>query len=124
MGYRSDVCVALTDDAMRLFRTLVDHLPESHEIHMLLNDAQTGYNPHPWGESHKNPDESCEEKLYWEGIKWYEGYECVDFIQAFMLDCIPEEDYKFIRIGEDSDDVETSGAYWDADIWVQRAISW
>ena len=123
MGYRSEVCIGMTDDAMRLFRTLLEHLPEKHEVHNLVKDAKT-YLHHPWEDQHKDPNVDCEDKMYWEYIKWYEGYECVDFVETFLADCIPEEDYRFVRIGEENDDVEERGDYWDAEIFVQRSISW
>ena len=124
MGYRSEVCIGLTDDAARLFRTILDHLPEHHELRQLVKDAHTSRNHHPWGEEHKTEDKDCEDKLYWDGVKWYDGFEDVDFIEAFITDCIPEEDYKFVRIGEETDDVDERGDYWDAEIYVQRSISW
>ncbi len=124
MGYRSEVCIAMTDDASRLFRTILEHLPKSHELHQLVKDANTSYHHQPWEDKHKKPDVDCESKMYWDYVKWYEGYECVDMIEAFLTDCIPEEDYRFIRIGEESDDVDERGEYWDADIHVQRSISW
>ena len=124
MGYRSQVCIGMTDDAMRLFRTILDHIPESQEIHSLIKDAQTSRHYRPWGDKHKEPTSDCEDKLYWDHVKWYDGYECVDFIESFLADCIPEEDYRLVRIGEESDDVEERGDYYDADIHIQRSISW
>ena len=123
MGYRSEVCIGVTDDASRLFRTLLDHLPEHHEVKQLIKDAES-QRYQPWEDQHKSPDADCEDKMYWQYVKWYEGYECVDFIESFLADCIPEEDYRFVRIGEESDDVEERGEYWDAEIYIQRAISW
>ena len=114
----------MTDDAARLFRTMLEHVPEQHEIHNLVKDATTTCYSHPWGDEHKMKGKDCEDKLYWEQVKWYDGYECVDFVESFITDCIPEEDYKFVRIGEETDDVEERGDYWDAEIYVQRSISW
>ena len=124
MGYRSEVCIGMTDDASRLFRTILEHLPENHEARSLVKDAKTARHSHPWEDQHKTPNVDCEDKLYWDYIKWYEGYECVDFIETFLADCVPEEDYRFVRIGEETDDVEERGEYWDAEIHVQRTISW
>ncbi len=124
MGYRSQVCIGMTDDASRLFRTMLEHVPESHEIHGLLKDAETYRQPHPWGDKHKNPNEDCEDKLYWDHVKWYDGYEDIDFIESFLADCIPEEDYRLVRVGEETDDVEERGDYCDSEIFVQRSISW
>ncbi len=124
MGYRSEVCIGLTDAASRLFRTMVEHMPPGHEVHQLLRDAQSNLHNTPWTNQHKAPNVDCEDKMYWEYVKWYEGYECVDFIENFLSECIPEDDYRFIRIGEESDDVEERGEFFDADIYVTRSISW
>ena len=124
MGYRSQVCIGMTDDAMRLFRTMMEHLPEGHEVHSLIKDAETQRHSHPWQNAHKTPNVNCEDKWYWDYVKWYDGYECVDFIETFLSDCIPEEDYRLVRIGEESDDVEERGDYWDAEIHIHRSISW
>ena len=124
MGYRSEVCIALTDDASRLFRTMLEHLPENHEALSLVKDANRHRHSYPWTDQHKSKDVDCEDKMYWDYVKWYEGYECVDFVETFLSDCIPEEDYKFARVGEENDDVEERGEYWDAEVYIQRSISW
>ena len=124
MGYRSDVCVGMTDEATRLFQTLLEHLPKDHEAVSLVKDARTAHRSHPLGDEHKSPDANCDEKFFWEYVKWYDTYECVGFIESFLTDCIPEEDYKFVRLGEESDDVEERGEYWDAEIYIARSISW
>ena len=48
----------------------------------------------------------------WDWIKWYDGYEDVQLINRF-LDKLSDrdEDYSFIRIGEDVDDTERCGNY-------------
>ena len=46
----------------------------------------------------------------WDWIKWYDGYEDVQLINRF-LDKLSDrdEDYSFIRIGENFNDTETYG---------------
>ena len=123
MGYRSEVCIGLTDDASRLLRTMVEHIPTEHEIHSLLKDAESNHHK-TWSDQHRDPNVDCEQKLYWDYVKWYEGYECVDFIESFLSDCIPEEDYLFVRIGEDDDDIDRRGEFYDAEVYISRSISW
>ena len=123
MRYRSEVCIGMTDDASRLFRTILEHLPEHHEVKQLVKDAAT-QRTWAWKDQHKSPDVDCEDKMYWDYVKWYEGYDCVGFMEDFLENCIPCEDYRFVRIGEESDDVEERGEYCDADIHVHRTISW
>jgi len=123
MGYRSEVCIALTDDAVRVLSTILEHLPASHEARNLLRDAQIQPGYLSDFQAHKDSSKDCELKLYWDYVKWYEGYECVDFVETFLQE-IPHEDYRFVRVGEESDDVEERGDYYDSDVFVRRSISW
>jgi len=123
MGYRSQVCIGLTDDAARLLRTLLEHVPESHELQTLIQDAEK-QRFSIWTDQHKDPLVDCEDKLYWDSVKWYDGYDCVGFLETFLNDHIVEEDYRFVRVGEDSDDLEERGEYWESEIYINRSISW
>ena len=122
MGYRSEVCIGLTDDATRLLLTIMEHLDENHPAKEMLretcNDALSDF-----AENYKTKDADCESKLYWSNTKWYDSYEDVSFMQEF-LDQIPDEDYRLVRIGEDTDDCEESGQFHDSDIYISRSISW
>ena len=67
--------------------------------------------------------------LMWDGIKWYEGYPDIDAIEKFIseaecdeynitdddgLDVASSDLIRFVRIGEESGDVEVRGSgYWD-----------
>lgn len=42
--------------------------------------------------------------IAWNGVKWYEGYSDVDFIMSFIRN--GDIQYHFIRIGEESGDIE------------------
>lgn len=55
-----------------------------------------------------------------EEIKWYESYEEVVIIHKLM-DSMEEDDYQFIRVGEDMSDIEELGSY-SFDIYVTRQI--
>ena len=46
----------------------------------------------------------------WEGEKWYDEFDEIAFVDEFM-DNLPHEDFLFIRIGEDYDDIETRGSF-------------
>ena len=121
MGYRSEVCIGLTDPATRLLATILEHLPKDHETHRLIEDTASSIKLRD--RSHKNTKMDCGTKLYWDSVKWYEGYECVDFIEEF-LSMIPPEDYRLVRLGEEVDDNYESGEYFDSDIYISRSISW
>lgn len=48
----------------------------------------------------------------WNAIKWYDDFEDIVFIENLIQE-LNEQDYLFIRIGEDSDDTEVRGYFWD-----------
>ena len=66
--------------------------------------------------------------LVWDGIKWYDSYEDIQTICKFIDDAICDEyefevdgkpqssaeHIRFVRVGEDSADIETLGdGFWD-----------
>ena len=110
MGYRSQVTLALQPKAAALFTTL---RARGGDLAELIEDATTG--------NHNDGVESYE----WHGIKWYDSYSCVGAIEAFMdrLDTEDmEEEYRFVRIGEDDNDTECRGCGFE--IYVSRSIDW
>ena len=46
----------------------------------------------------------------WKRKKWDDEFAEVAFVKAFM-DSLPSDDFLFIRLGEDYDDIETRGNY-------------
>lgn len=111
MGYRSDVVFAV-------------------DKHVLALDL---INPILPEVLRKEPYIDTDSARYWQfdGWKWYSGYEEVSSINNFMADLdeldIPDTVlrgtlYAGARIGEDVDDVETWGDYWEYDIEVVRTI--
>ena len=46
----------------------------------------------------------------WKRKKWDDEFAEVAFVKAFM-DSLPSDDFLFIRLGEDYDDIETRGSY-------------
>ena len=113
MGYRSDVALAMTTDAAILMKALCDHDPE---LKRLIDDADEKYN---WEEGEGVGEYTT--KLMWANIKWYDGYHEVDCITQFM-NWVSEEDWYFIRIGEETDDTVQSGGFWASDMYVSRTI--
>lgn len=104
MGYRSEVGLCLTKNG--------------HEA-LLANLAKVESEPS------KATDiatllKFCNEKReqdgaaawIWKWIKWYHEFQDVAFIEK-LLAKLKEEDYLFIRVGEDDEDVECQGEYWD-----------
>ena len=111
MGYRSDIVFA------------VDKIVLTHDlINPILPDVLRTH-----------PHFDTEDARYWHfyGWKWYSGYEEVDSIVAFMelldeLEVPTTEGSRYLyagaRIGEDLDDIETWGEYWDYDIDISRTL--
>jgi hypothetical protein len=131
MGYRSSVVLGIAPQAAHAFMALQAKNPE---VMKLCNEADrftSGYS------------EPGDYFMYWNGIKWYDSYPEIAAIQEFVMamdsndlqdygeDTAPKgesdqwgEYFKFIRIGEDIDDVETAG--WSdcfEDVYITRDIN-
>lgn len=112
MGYRSEVAILLSEEAVKLMTDeLKKMFDETFEIIQKRNDGCMLY--------HTN------------SYKWYHGYEEVDAIEGFLAtinekgDEIEDCGGEFLRIGEDEDDIEhdTYGD-WDYErLWVETYIS-
>ena len=104
MGYYSDVALCLTKNGMdQLKSSLVQaerNNPENFAaIKMLIA-----------GEASKIDEGTGAVVFLWEGEKWYAEFDEVAFV-ATLMDSLPDEDFLFIRLGEDYDDIETRGSY-------------
>ena len=117
MGYRSEVVLAVNKEIMPEF---LAHLATNEGARNLVySDAD-----------HTEPNYEHDGSLLvaWSGIKWYEGYPDVDTIEKFMSMCEEdaegrkEEMFRFVRIGEDYEDIETRG--YGFEIYVNRTIDY
>ena len=128
MGYRSEVAIGLTDCAVRMLATLMEH---DENLRDLINSADKSAwycadINRPDGPKAKMPFEDSKDygcNFHWDYIKWYEDFEDVGAMIT-LLNSLPDEDFRFVRIGENAEDVEEQGSYYDSEIYVQRAISW
>ena len=122
MGYRSDVVLAIGKELTPFLLLATSRCKQAEELVFKHHDLFDRDYYEGW-------------LLRWESIKWYEGYEDIDAIQKFVDEaCADEykiEEYgkernsseyiKFVRVGEDSSDVEMQGeGFWD--IYVSRHI--
>ena len=114
MGYRSEVVLAVNKEIMPEF---LAHLATNDEAKtMVFAD-------------HDHLDQDyCDEGHFlvrWSSIKWY-GFPEVHLIEKFISEMDEDEDksemFKFVRIGEDYDDVENRG--YGFDIFVNRSIDY
>ena len=106
MGYRSDVALCLTAKAEQTLRNS-------------LNTAQTTLSPDDLNalkDLIASPQTFKEKKgatlRYWRWCKWYLEYPVFSFIDSVMTD-LDSSDYLFLRIGEDLDDIERDGEFYD-----------
>tara|TARA_R100000900_G_scaffold107863_1_gene83588 strand:- start:131 stop:535 length:405 start_codon:yes stop_codon:yes gene_type:complete len=121
MGYRSDVILAVDKKLMGKFMAHVSQ--EGGAKNLCFANAD---------EVIENYKESGNFLFRWESIKWYEGYPEVDCLTEFMDECddlvideftvpspaggedhkrtcIGSEYYRFVRVGEDTDDIVQRG---------------
>lgn len=120
MGYYSETGLALTRKGRKLLQRKIKTLPDdiAENVKGLLN----------------NPDRHCfdhhtqAEIWLWDSLKWYSGdakwYPEIDFLDKF-IGGLDEEEYRFIRIGEDYDDTESKGLFTENpfDFELVRGIS-
>ena len=110
MGYRSDVYLrvcATSEKVLGIARKMDKELDEIISEGTLNSGRTTGM-----------PTDMC-----WEGTKWYTNYPDVAALMN-ILEQLPEEDYGFLRIGEETDDIEYLGDPSGYDMYVSRRIEW
>ena len=132
MGYRSDVVLAIAPEAASAFMALCAKCPKVLELCHDADVFKSGY------------AQEGDYFMSWTSIKWYESYPEIEalneFIEMMASDNLtdygePEwpkrpdgskdqwgEYFKFVRIGEDQEDVEQYGWGFQADIGLQRSI--
>jgi len=111
MGYRSDVALALAPSEAILLKELSDC---NEELKSLLDMACIS-------EYWPPDDDGYITKFKWEYQKWYDTFPDVFAITRFMNN-IDGESYRFLRIGEEPQDIEEEG-YLECDgMYIQRYI--
>ena len=124
MGYRSEVILAVGPEVMPQFMVTMAKSPEAREL--------------CWADHDEMVKDYCDIKgaflFRWGGIKWYDSYEEIQAIIDFMDWCEGErievegkevdasEYYRFVRIGEETDDNEVQG--WGFDIHIERTATY
>jgi len=114
MGYRSDVAIAIHKDLQGEFLTFLNTTELMAEIFGDMSDFEL--NKDYQGDGH------------WlftvDSVKWYSSYKDIQMFEKFFTAMDEEETplYRFIRVGEQNDDVEERGQWFDSNIYVKREI--
>ena len=121
MGYRSEVVLAVSKDLMPHFLSVLAKTPDVRTL--VFKDHSS---------LHKDYDGEDTFVVAWGGIKWYEGYPEIDALNKFIDECDGDgiegiedtyEHFRFLRLGEDSDDMIEKGGLCCEDICFNRSIS-
>jgi len=121
MGYRSEVVIAISKDLMPHFLTVFAKEPGCRP--MVFKDHD-----------YMNEDYDGKETFVvsWSDVKWYESYPEVDAINDFIERCEgdeieglenPWDHFRFMRLGEDTEDMVEKGYLHASDICFHRSIS-
>ena len=100
MGYYSDVAIAMTKKAAALLKAKLTATQGAEKRNLFDHPAQ-----------HTIDETTGEELWRWNYVKWYDGYPAVDFVTGFLRE-LDDEDFVFIRVGEDVGDIERYGCFW------------
>ena len=119
MGYRSDVAIAIHKDLQGEFLTFLNTEELMAQIFGDLSDF--GLDKDFQGEGHW---------LFTAGqIKWYTNWDDFGDIQMFEkffeeMDKRSETEgkYRFLRVGEELEDIEYRGDWWESELHVSREI--
>ena len=116
MGYRSDVGWACDPAVAEVIGAVLELNPKENnpDLHSLIDDGR---------DKHRGFERL--DRLFFEDVKWYEGYHDVDMFNRLMehLEAHGLEDlYGFVRIGEEMDDNEIRGTAYEYDLYINRSI--
>jgi len=119
MGYRSDVAIAIHKDLQGEFLTFLKTTELMHQIFGDLSDFHL--------------DKDYQGEGHWlftcNSVKWYASFGEYTDIQLFekFFNAMDEKDdlqekYRFLRIGEELEDIEYRGEWWESELHVRRSI--
>ena len=113
MGYRSEVVLVVGKEVMPQFMVTMAKSPEARAL--CFAEATR----------HEDYEEKGNMLFAWDCIKWYDSYEEIRAIEDFLDWCDSDIDaaecFRFVRIGEEVEDIEERGSgFWD--VGVRRSI--
>jgi len=106
MGYRSDVGLALSKAGAEQLREELRALNKNSET---FSETTAFLNA---TDKHLKHEATGAELYLWSWLKWYEHYPDVRFMEDLMGK-LESDDFLFLRIGEDMNDNEERGSFWD-----------
>ena len=127
MGYRSEVVLAVSKEMVPHFLTV---LAQHESVRRLIHDCDT---------FNKDYLDDGAMLMHWDHIKWYETYPEIAAIEKFINDCEGEEvvgwdaekdeehgeawsHVRFVRVGEEREDVDVKGHFAYEEIELMRTI--
>lgn len=113
MGYYSEVALAMTKEAETKLKKKAKKSLAKDGVLALLNDAERyEKKDHDW--------KDC--VLYhWRGLKWYERFADVSFMEKFV-DSLNYDEYRMVRVGEDEGDVTEFGGLRAFNVYSKTKI--
>ena len=106
MGYRSDVGLALSKVGADSLQKKLSSLDKDSETFFKVTELLK------YARKHMKHEETGSELYLWDYLKWYDSYSEVRFIEDLMGE-LEDEEFLFLRIGEDMNDNEEKGSFWD-----------
>ena len=104
MGYYSEVGLCLTQEGEQILAKAIDE-EKGDGVKKMVEDFLC--------EAIRYCDDaSGAVAYYWDNVKWYADFLAVRFIENLTVE-LNWENFLFIRVGEDSDDTEYRGGFWD-----------
>ena len=125
MGYRSEVVLAVSKQAMPHFLSVLAKEPESRAMVFKHHDTLE-----------ENYDGEGTLLVVWQDIKWYDSFPEVkainefvdelhdDSLEGFSPNSYQGDHVRFVRLGEDMDDIDVKGTLHEYDINFSRALSY
>ena len=125
MGYRSQVVLVIGKEIQPHFMAALSVCNPATVL--VFNDAERFDRDY-------YQDGSGHWLIHWSGLKWYDSYEDIGTIQKFVEAAVSDsleldeddgesgEHIKFVRVGEDSDDIEHRGYGFD-DVYASTSIA-
>ena len=106
MGYRSDVGLALSKAGVGRLQEKLATLDKASETFFNVTELLK------YAYKHQKHEETGAELFLWDYLKWYDNYSDVRFIEDLMGE-LEDEEFLFLRIGEDMNDNEEKGSVGD-----------